>query len=421
MRILAIYRHYWPDTTPYARLLRSILEHRVAEGSSCAVYTGQPSYNDTRSKRQPSREVLGGVEVVRGWTPPERKRLMPLRLFASLWFLTASIIFAWRRRRDFDVVLANVHPPILMGWTLRIIRRLTGLPYILHMQDIHPEALIALGSMRRSRFSGLLRRIDAASCRKAWRVVTLSQDMASTLSQRPGCASLASMRVINNFPLESFDGASRAHGMVPQGAASDSEFVVLFAGNLGRFQALPRLVDAAALLDDLPIQFVFMGTGAVEQQLKDKVAELRLENVTFAGHQSVETAVAAMSVADLGVVSLAEGVCRVAYPSKSMTYLSAGLPLFALVEDDSDLAKEVAQHGFGYAPGQVEGEELAAAIRAAYADRRRWTAENRAKLAVSAEKVFGKDRALRSWDEIAVEWGSEPKEDWAAESRAKAA
>ena len=32
MKICSIYRHYWPDTTPYARLLRPILESRVLAG-----------------------------------------------------------------------------------------------------------------------------------------------------------------------------------------------------------------------------------------------------------------------------------------------------------------------------------------------------------------------------------------------------
>lgn len=408
MRTLAIYRHYWPDTTPYARMLRTILEHRVAQGDDCAVYTGQPSYNDVTSDKQPSREVLGGVEVVRGWTPPERKRFIVTRLIASVWFLTAAVFFAWRRRKDFDVVLANVHPPVLMGWALRVINRVAGLPFILHVQDIHPEASQAVGAMKDTAMTRWLRRSDAATCAAAWRLIALSEDMADTLKSRPKCESLDSIRIVNNFPLELFNAADEAShvGPIRSKAESDTPFVVFFAGNLGRFQALPRLVDAMKHLEETPIELVFMGTGAVLNELKSRAAGAG--NIQFVDRQPVEVAFEAMRQADLGVVSLSPGVCRVAYPSKSMTYLAAGLPLLALIEDDSDLANEVREHDFGYAPGQVDGEQLAEAIRSAWQDAARWTTDERRRLADRADRVFGTQRALRQWDEIAVEWDGRP-------------
>lgn len=395
-------------------MLRTILEHRAAQGDACAVYTGQPSYNDFRGEKQPPHEVLGDVEIVRGWTPPERKRLVFTRLIASLWFLTAAVIFAYRRRKDFDVVLANVHPPVLMGWALRIIERFTGLRFILHVQDIHPEASQAVGAMNAGLLSRFLRSSDSVTCRNAWRLIALSNDMARTLRKRPNCENLDSIRIINNFPLELFNqGDSAALAAVAAPMPSDGDerpFVVLFAGNLGRFQSLPRLVEAAQFLRDTPIEIVFMGTGAVLSQLKHRARELQLDNVRFTGQKPVEVAFAAMQAADLGVVSLSQGVCRVAYPSKSMTYLAAGLPLLALVEDDSDLAIEVRQHRLGYAPGQVEGEELANVIRNAWLGHSQWTGQRRKELAETAETVFGTARALRQWDEIAVEWRDEPKE-----------
>lgn len=420
MRILAIYRHYWPDTTPYARLLRTILEHRAAQGDKCAVFTCQPSYNDNRAAKQPSRETLGGVRIVRGWTPPERKRFLILRAIAAAWFLASAVIFAWRRRREFDVVLANVHPPVLMGWTLRLIRLVTGLPYILHVQDIHPEALQAVDAMRDSMLARWIRRSDAATCQHAWRLVTLSDDMATTLRQRPGCDQLDTIRISNNFPLELY-GARRVSEEHVVSIDAESPFVVLFAGNLGRFQALPRLIEAAAELVDTPIEFVLMGAGAVLHELRNEVSRLQLPNVRFVDQQPVEAAFAAMKMADLGVVSLAPGVCRVAYPSKSMTYLAAGLPLLALIEADSDLAREVERFELGYAPGQVDGKALANVIRNAWQNRAIWSSQRRKKLAETAERIYGKARALREWDEIAVEWERQPKDTLTDDSVRRAA
>ena len=416
MRILAVYRHYWPDATPYARLLRTILEHRAAADPAagrCTVFTAQPSYNGA-THFAPPRETLGGVEVVRAWTPRERKRFVLSRLLANVCFLAAAVVFAWRRRRDYDVLLANVHPPVLMGLTLRVIAKLTGKPFVLHVQDIHPEASVAVGVMRDSWKTRLLRRVDAGNCAAAWRVVTLCEDMKRTLLAREGFDDAGRLRVVNNFALENFgraeEGGEEERGG-PAAAAPPSSpapssgrqtpFRVLFAGNLGRFQDLPRLVDAARLLDD-SFEVVFMGGGLMLDELKDRAAGLA--NVTFLPHAPLEAAFEEMRHSDLGVVSLSPGVCRVAYPSKSMTYLAAGLPVLALVEEDSDLARAVREHRFGYAPGQVEGEELADAIRAAAANRHAWTPAARDALADRAGRVFGAARALSAWDAIAEEW-----------------
>ena len=66
MRILIIYRHFWPDSPPYASLLRSIAGRLVRDGHQVEIWTEQPGYKsaDTR-KRAPRREQLDGIRVER--------------------------------------------------------------------------------------------------------------------------------------------------------------------------------------------------------------------------------------------------------------------------------------------------------------------------------------------------------------------
>ncbi|MCA9261058.1 MAG: hypothetical protein KDA61_17705, partial [Planctomycetales bacterium] len=165
MRILAVYRHYWPDATPYARLLRAIAEDAVANGRRVTVITAQPSYNDLQFDKQPRRETLKGVHVRRVRLAPERKRWKLVRLLNSIWFLCRAVGHAILGR--YDLVVANGHPPVLMGVALRMIHLLVGTPYVLHLQDIHPEGLRAVGVFSRSPVYRTLRAVDAAVCRRA--------------------------------------------------------------------------------------------------------------------------------------------------------------------------------------------------------------------------------------------------------------
>ena len=129
---------------------------------------------------------------------------------------------------------------------------------------------------------------------------------------------------------------------------------LVFTGNLGRFQGLETLVQAV-LDDDAdadPLELVFMGEGAVKQDLMQKVlsapADVR-DRVVFLPHGTPAEARLLSRDADYGVVSLIPGVIKFAYPSKCATYLSEGTPVLALVEPDSELAMDVQQRGFGVA------------------------------------------------------------------------
>lgn len=398
LRVLAIYRHYWPDTTPYARLLRAILADAVTRGHTATVVAAQPSYNDVVLPRQPAREWLDGVEIHRTPLLPERKRWRLVRMANAGLFLGQALWHAVRRPGQYDVVLVNCHPPVLIGWLVRLLRRVAGLPYVLHYQDIHPEAGLLSGQVRPGRLARWLEASDTATCRRAAWIVTLSEDMRRTLESRHGFPRDVPLTLINNFPLDTFTAATE---LPPEFAAPPSAarpFRVLFAGNLGRFQQLEDLVDAArALRNDAGIEFVVVGSGAAAADLRRRAGDALGRTIRFVPQQSVEVAVACMERSDLGVVSLAPGVEQVAYPSKTMTYLAAGLPVLAHVPSSSCLAVDIERHGCGYVSGAAGAEALVAAILRARDDRHRWTAAARDDLRSRSEARFGRRQALDRW------------------------
>lgn len=394
MNILAIYRHFWPDTTPYARMLRAILERWVADGHSVMVYTAQPNYNDVRQPKQATRETLNGVQIRRIGLLPEHKRFKMLRGVNFSCFLLRAALHVLCHRK-YDLIVANTHPPVLMGVALRLIKRLTGIPYLLHCQDVHPESAVLVGQLKEGWLFRRLLANDVKSCRDARTVVTLSADMREQLANRTGY-SAENVRIINNFPLDRYGQPAS----IPAVFHDDPNrpFRVLFAGNMGLFQNLERLIAAAQLLQDEPeIQFVFMGAGIARERLIEQAGKLDGRTVHFEPFQPVETAFACMQQSNLGIVSLADGVHRVAYPSKTMTYLDAGCPVLALVERHCNLSEDILTNDFGYVAAGAAIERVADVIRAAYKDRHRWTAKARRALAKRSNSYFGRGRALAQW------------------------
>jgi glycosyltransferase involved in cell wall biosynthesis len=396
MRILAIYRHYWPDAAPYARILRTIVEHCAAEGHETAVFTAQPTYNDVRHPRQPWREKLGGVEVRRIRLLPERKEWRVVRAINFLLFLTRAVLHAVFGRR-YDLVIANSHPPVLMGCALRVIHAIRGTRYIYHCQDLHPESAALAGDLQYGRLYERLLRWDAKTCDKADRVVVLSRDMADEILARG--LTLDNVSIINNPPLAA-DAIARPKLPPPLDDRIDT-VRFLFAGNLGRFQGLERLVAAARLIAGrVPFQLIFMGEGSAKRELTALAGELLGSRIVFVPQQPLGTALAAMRVCDYGVVSLMPNVYRFAYPSKSMTYLSAGCPIVALVEQQSELAETIKNHQLGYVAPSRSVTEIAETLVKAVAEAPAWNVERRWRIENTCADLFGTKRMLAEWDRI---------------------
>jgi glycosyltransferase involved in cell wall biosynthesis len=396
MRILAIYRHYAPDTTPYARILRTIVEHQSAQGQDVTVLTAQPAYNDVRTPWQPWRECIGGVHVKRVRLLPERKSWRIVRGINFVWFLMRSVLHALCAAR-YDLVIANTHPPVLMGCALRVIRALRGTPFIYHCQDLHPEAAVIGGDLSHGRLYERLLRWDRATCLAAQRIVVLSRDMAESITRRGVPAERIS--IINNPPLP-VDPHSKP--LIPQPLDERVPTVrFLFAGNIGRFQGLERLVAAARLVAGrVPFQLLFMGEGSAKPELIELAGELLGRRIIFLPHQSFATAHAAMRVCDYGVISLLPELYRFAYPSKSMAYWSAGCPVLSLVEPQSELAQTIREHELGYVPATRSVTGIAEMVLKAVIERHHWTSERRQQIEQTCAELFGHERMLVAWDRL---------------------
>lgn len=397
MRILVIYRHYWPDTTPYATLLRAMLERLVDDGHTVDVITAQPSYNDLVHPRQPRLQQLDGVTIRRLTLLPERKRRYALRLINFCWFLLRAVLHAIWHRRGYDLVIGSSHPPVLMGVALRAIRRWTGIPFIYHCQDLQPECMALARRLRPAWIVQLLTAVDTQTCQDAEAVIVLSDDMRRTMVER-GVPD-GKVAVINNFSLYY---APQPVPVPPEFQHAEPDtFRVLFAGNMGAFQALDRIVAAAHLLSDHPeIQFYFMGQGAQKPHLRHQARKLLGTTVHFYDHQPREVAFCYMAACDLGIVSLEDELYRVAFPSKMMTYLAAGLPVLAVVEPHSELAHLVRSNRLGFVAHSRSPYDIAISILQARDALRAQQVIRREQLRVESARLFGRAQMLDRWSEL---------------------
>ena len=384
--VVFFYQHFWPDSPPYANLLRAIgggLSSPGGLGSRRLVVdmlAAQPSYKTTdRRRRLAAHECIDGIEVTRLAPLPGSARFTLLRLLGRVLFPPrAMLALIGRRLRGErpDVIVAATMPPVLNGLCALAAARLVGARFVYHLQDVYPEIGAAAGLWpERSLRHHVLRKLDTVVSRRADRCVVLSDDMRDSLIARG--VSSERIAIINNFMLEPFDppaervadsegadGAVAGTALPLPDAASVGRRQLVFAGNLGRFQALETVLTAfmehAATSDAFDLHF--LGDGVVKEALLALAGDS--SRVHFHGHVDFIEASRFIASCDAGIVSIGEGVHRYAYPSKTLTYLGLGVPVFVLVETASSLARDVREHDLGVTCGERSTEALVDAFGA---------------------------------------------------------
>lgn len=294
MKILFTRRFFWPDLAPYATFLRANAVRCAEAGHEVEVFAGIPSYNDA-AHAVPRREMLEGVRVIRGFVFRQEKRSILLRL-ANVVIYCGQLFLRILLSRP-DVVTASSYPPIVAALTAGLAARLVGARFLYHVQDIHPEvSRLSGGRLGRFPLFGILRALDTCALLLAWRIVTLSDDMADTLRARSQRLA-GRIRIINNLSLD--DG--RAPPPPPPPA---DRFRVIFAGNLGRYQDLPLVAAGVArLFDSHPgLELMFLGSGEMARPLRAAWGSHR--QVIFHPFVPFEEARAMLQGAQLGIVSL---------------------------------------------------------------------------------------------------------------------
>jgi colanic acid biosynthesis glycosyl transferase WcaI len=408
VRIYIIYRHYWPDSTSYARLLRSIAERFVNDGHDVTVFSAQPSYNDIRSERRPMVENIGGVKVIRMPLLWERKKYLFSRLFNNVLFLVGAFVCGLLSPK-MGLVMCPSNPPVVMGVLGRLIAKIRNSKFLYHCQDLHPEVGLLGGKLSEGWFYKFLLGSETATCQGATALVVLSQDMANSLNDRG--ISNQNVSVLNNFIPERYQEIAE----VPDSLKKDPNiFRVLFSGNHGAFQGLDVVIEVAKSLKEYRyIQFQFVGEGSLKDQMIKWAGDMVGQTVFFHDFVSMEVIAKVMEDSDIGLTPLQPKVYKYAYPSKTMMLLAAGLPLLVVVESESELAKFVKEKKIGWTCPPNDSAKMAETILMAYQERK-YGGVMKEYIPRVAEECFGISPSLDQWSTLIRELSPDPVQAFAS-------
>jgi lipopolysaccharide/colanic/teichoic acid biosynthesis glycosyltransferase len=365
-------RSYYPDTAATGQLLTDLCEDLARDhGCRVSVITGPPLEPSAATSRHGfglvRREAHRGVEIhrVRGTRYDKRRFAGRAANYLSYFF---SACWAGLRIDRPDVVVALTDPPII-GLAAWLAGRRARAPLVMSYRDLFPEVTVLLEDFHSDAINGALQRVNRFLCRRAARIVALGETMRDRLVQDKGAPPSRTVVIPDWADTTAITPGTKPNAFSETHGLSET-FVVMHSGNVGLSQQLESLVDAAALVQDLPdVRVVFVGEGVKKKDLMARAAALRLANVMFLPYTPRERLSEAFATADLFVISLRRGMAGYIVPSKLYGILAAGRPFVAAVEDDCEVARLARRDDCGRVIAPGDAVALAGQIRAFHGDR----------------------------------------------------
>lgn len=353
MHVLAVNQFYAPDHSATSQLLTELCEDLVRGGDRVTVLASRGTY--LGGARLPSRESIGGVEVVRPWATSLGKRSIPARLadYGSFGASAVARLVAVDRP---DVIVALTTPPMIAAGAA-LVARARNVPLVTWIQDVYPEVAVAFGVLGRNSVSTRGLELAARATHRAARLgVVLSEGMADRVVAQGQDRSR--LRVIPNWsdgrtvsPVPHGDNPfRREHGL-------EGRFVAMYSGNLGVGHELRPFVAAARVLEQTRPEALFLFVGEGARRAEAEADARGLTNVRFLPYQSRDRLAESLSAADVHLASLQEGLEGLLVPSKLYGVLAAGRPLLYVGPDRCEVARVVSDERVGWhrRPGDVAG------------------------------------------------------------------
>jgi glycosyltransferase involved in cell wall biosynthesis len=364
MKLLVVSQYFWPENF----IINDFVAKLCEQGHEVTVATGKPNYPDGqvhigyRALGLVREHFLNKVDVFRVpiW-PRGNGGALNLILNYVSFVVSGVVFFPWLlRSRAFDAILVFAPSPVTQVIPAILLKRLKRAHLALWVQDLWPESLEVTGFIRNR---GVLKVVGALV---RWIYAMCDTLLVQSKAFYEPVAKYSVREKIVYFP-NSIDPVISAggDGLLPAELTHELEqcFGIVFAGNIGKAQAVETLVEAAVLLQsDTDIRLLLVGSGSMLYWAQTQKNRLKLDNLVLPGRFPAALMPQLFDSASALLVSLKGGDALAnTVPSKIQAYLAAGRPIIASLQGEG--AKVVAEARAGMICEPESAEALVACIR----------------------------------------------------------
>ncbi len=348
MSVLIVSPFFHPELISTGRYNTVLAQELVRHGETVDVIASQPLYPDWRP--QPSAVQLPGMHIRRGggWLRYPRPAVLR-RLLLEVWFAVHACLQLLRSGLRPSRVVA-IFPPCAF---------MVLLPMLLPRHAVRIGIVHDLQGVLAERGGGtagrLLRHVIGWIEKRAFfgcnRLVFLSSTMAERAIQQ---YSLERSRCTVHYPFLTLPAQAGRRGVALEGLLPSGAIHIVYSGALGEKQEPARLVSFMAELARRHPGIcchVFSGGPLFDRLRSNTAPGARVAFHPLVPEAALEELYARSTVQ---LLPQARGTGDGCLPSKLPNLLASGVPVFAICDDNSEIARLLDKAGSG-AAGHADG------------------------------------------------------------------
>lgn len=338
MKILLLTQWFDPEPTFKGLAFAKELKR---QGHEVQVLTGFPNYPggkiyDGYKLKLCQREEIEGISILRVPLYPNHDSSALKRIFNYISFAFMAILFGIFATKKADVIYAY-HPPLTVGIAAIFIKFFRRTPIVYDIQDMWPDTLKATGMLNNNKILNVIGSVCKLVYRSVDHIVVLCPGFKKMLIERT--VSEHKISIIYNWCDE--QGLTQAQpAKVEYQQLMQNRFNIVFAGNMGKAQALDTILDVAKKIQNIQdLQFVFVGGGTETERLKQRLTTENISNTVFIPRMPMAEVGGILKLSNLLLVHLKKDpLFEITVPSKTQAYMAMGKPvLMAVAGDAADL------------------------------------------------------------------------------------
>lgn len=335
-------------------------------GVDVEVLTGMPSY--------PTGRIRKGYEAWRPMTEQhDGVRIQRLPLFAygggNRWLrlanhgsLAASALAGVALTRRPDLVMVE-SPPLPLTLSAALIAKRHRAPLVMYVADLWPDVAVSMGALSKGALYRALRALESLAYRLAWRITVPTEGLYERLAAHPQAGPAKLLRLPNGVDPTVFRPMPRDDGAAATLAPLDRRALFLYAGTVGRSQALDVIVDTAVqMAADRSIGFVVIGDGPERERLRARADAAGLDNIRFVPSVPPGDVPRFLSLARATIVPLMDlPLFEATRPAKVLPSLACARPVIFCGR--GEMARIITAKGCGLVVPPEDPAALVAAVR----------------------------------------------------------
>lgn len=312
----------------------------VKEGYNVTMLTTTSS----ATRNNIERVVIDGINVIYLKVPYEQKMSIFKRFFSFFIFMLKSTYYAFLEKK-IDIVFAT-STPLSVGFPALLLNKFKKIPYVFEVRDLWPEVPIQMGAINNKIIKSLLILLEKLIYKNAEHIITLSPGMAKGVLKYefPEKVSM----IPNMSKIDLFWPREKNFDLMKKLGLNAKSFKLIHFGSLGIANGASNIVESAKhLKNNDDFEFIFVGGGSTENELKDLCKLFNLENVHFLGEFPLDKTSEIVNFCDVSIISFLDlPILATNSPNKLFDSLSAAKPI---IVNSSGWTKDlVEKHSCGF-------------------------------------------------------------------------